>query len=354
MNLYRITLKLQSALGTPLKGDTLFGHFCWQVVHNPDLLNLKHGLQDLVQDYETRPGVVFSSAFIELRQNNHVRYALKAPDLPLSLRFPNSAEGPQGYWRERKEQEKRKWLLIQEDLRLDLARGEYLPDEVLLEHFKRSAGPEIRRLLRQMEIRQLCQSQPQPHNTINRLTGSTGQTPFAPYTQTLLHCCPGVRLALLVGIEKTVTDIGRVKHALDCIGQWGYGKDASIGQGRFCVTDFQKLSWSSNAGHKACYTLGPTVPGKNFSSEAYFTPFIRFGKHGDAEARGRTPFKSPVIMADEAAVFVPRDREVFQRPYLGAAVTGKSLSAAHEKTIMQGYSLYLPCTLPEEEPCHGR
>ena len=39
MKLYDVTIHPLSAFGTPLKGDTLFGQFCWQVAYDPGLVD---------------------------------------------------------------------------------------------------------------------------------------------------------------------------------------------------------------------------------------------------------------------------------------------------------------------------
>ena len=35
MKLYAIVIETHSGFGTPLKGDTLFGQFCWEVAMDP-------------------------------------------------------------------------------------------------------------------------------------------------------------------------------------------------------------------------------------------------------------------------------------------------------------------------------
>ena len=57
MKLYEIIIKPESGFGTPLKGDTIFGHFCWQAVYNPDLLN--GGFDKRIACYGQRPFAVF-------------------------------------------------------------------------------------------------------------------------------------------------------------------------------------------------------------------------------------------------------------------------------------------------------
>jgi CRISPR-associated protein Csm4 len=61
VKLFVMTLEPQGALGTPLKGDTLFGHFCWQAQYDPDLIN--DGLESRLRSYAEAPFAVFSSAF---------------------------------------------------------------------------------------------------------------------------------------------------------------------------------------------------------------------------------------------------------------------------------------------------
>ena len=48
-------------------------------------------------------------------------------------------------------------------------------------------------------------------------------------------------------------------------------------------------------------------------------------------------------MADEGAVFIPNDKGVFDKPYIGRAVTG--VSKAEPSSVVQGYAPYLPLKL---------
>lgn len=75
----------------------------------------------------------------------------------------------------------------------------------------------------------------------------------------------------------------------------------------------------------------------------FYSPFTRFGKHGDVLAKSSNPFKNPVIMADEGAVFIPKNNEVFRKPYVGSAI--RDLSKAKTTTIAQGYAPYIPVAI---------
>ena len=48
-------------------------------------------------------------------------------------------------------------------------------------------------------------------------------------------------------------------------------------------------------------------------------------------------------MTDEGAVFIPRSKDIFDKPYIGKAITG--VSKACKNTVVQGYSPYIPMKL---------
>ena len=270
-------------------------------------------------------------------------YALKRPDLP-STYFPlPPGKNKVQAMKARKEQKQKRWLLVPADLRLDLASAPLVNDPEIMAGMGGLSDPVRRRARGQVAQTRYTSELAQPHNTINRLTGTTGEGRFAPYTQEIIYYYPGTELAVFVLVAESATDIQRVVLALERIGQWGFGKDASIGQGRFQVVDSREISWPRDDQANAAYTLAPAVPEKQGFLQGFSLPFVRFGKHGDIYARVGQPFKNPVLLADEGAVFWPRERSFFDKPYLGTAVVG--LSKTCPTTVMQGYAPYLPCTL---------
>jgi CRISPR-associated protein Csm4 len=182
----------------------------------------------------------------------------------------------------------------------------------------------------------------QTHNTINRVTGTTGEGGFAPFSVELIVYPPETELALFAGVDEGIINIEQVKAGLERIGDTGFGKDASTGLGRFQLGEETAINLSTlgSTFPNACYTIAPCVPEKNKYSEMYFTPFTRFGRHGDVLATSGNPFKNPVIMADEGAVLKPKNTEVFKKPYIGRAIG--NISKIEPAAIAQGYSLYLP------------
>ena len=343
MKIYSLTIKPESPFGTPLKGDTIFGHFCWQAAENQDFLN--GGLDSWIHKYSQQPFAVFSSAFPKIVEEKGNLFAFPKPSIPASF-FDQGIPGEsrRELLEKRKKDKKLKWMLLGDDLKISLSRKNLCSDIHLFNrHLDRLTADEARplRILAAGGRQRLFSKHAQAHNTINRLTMTTGTGQFAPFAMENIHFLPGVELVIFVGLDEEATDIDTISKAFANIGTWGFGRDASAGLGRFKVTESKELNWPEASGATACYTLAPCVPDKESFGEIYFTPFTRFGKHGPALVHTGTPFKNPVVMADEGAVMMqPKDTDVFMRPFIGTAITG--LSKVDDRTVSQGYSLYLP------------
>ena len=336
MKLIRIVIRLDSALGTPLKGDTLFGHFCWQAAHEPSLL--RGGLENWISQYPERPFAIFSSAFPCFSGNSGYKYALPRPALPLTTFLDQQMTDRRQRLEFAKGLKKKKWILLDEDLDLAKTLKKPLGDKDLL----RQLNPDL-------EDSALVISTERPHNTINRCTQSTGSGMFAPYVQEVEYFLPEATLAVFVLFDTEALEESALIKGLDNIGLFGFGRDASTGLGRFRILDTIELEWPKPEQANACYTLSPSTPENGAYADYFFTPFVRFGKHGGPLAAGRMPFKNPVLMADEAAVLLPRNKQAFKKPYLGRA--GRGISVIQPEAVTQGYSLYLPFRL---ELDHGQ
>lgn len=342
MKLYEIVIKPMSGFGTPLKGDTIFGHFCWQAAY--DVALLKGGLDKWIACYQERPFAVFSSAWPKLRDNGKFFYALKRPDLPLSFLFPPSPDDRKEVFKELKKNKKKKWMKVNENLFLTPDSVKYLTDKDLIDASKKQVTAETKKTMRGQRHQKFYADFIQQHNTINRLTMTTGEEMFAPFTETAFSYYPETELVVFVLLDDEATDIERVCAAMENIGKFGFGRDASTGCGRFDLAKHTELPLPATDSCNACYALAPTVPEKDIFSNHYFTPFVRFGKHGDVLATSKNPFKNPVIMADEGAVFIPKSKDAFQKPYIGRAVLNTSKIREHT-VVHQGYAPYLPFRL---------
>jgi CRISPR-associated protein Csm4 len=329
VKLHEIVLKPLSAFGTPMKGDTFFGHFCWQALHQPDIL--KGGFDDHIAAYRDRPFVVFSSACLKI-SNGERGYFLKRPEMPFAC-FTSADEDRKTRIIAAKDQKNKKWMFVGEELRIDPSRIQFITDNEL----SRRLG---------VEAEEVALIFSQPHNSINRMTGKTGEgSMFAPYEKENIYYPPGCELSVFVLVDENATDIEKVTSAVENIGKWGFGRDASSGKGRFKVSSVHSLSFPDTVDANACYSLAPALPRAGDFEKMYFRPFVRFGKHGDRLAVSKNPFKNPVILADEGGAFFPADRTKFEKPYIGSAITG--LSKVQPQTVFQGYAPYLPMKLEQ-------
>ena len=324
-----ITIQPLSPFGTPLKGDTLFGQFCWQCASDPALLNQSFDVT--IAAYGEKPFALFSSAFPVLPDGS---YALKRPEAPLEMLHDLTGMSRDELLDNRKRLKGKKWLLCRHpDLLKDLRTCEYHDNNGISKIFGLDYD---RELLAEVEI---------SHNSINRLTGTTGEG-FAPFTCDSLVYAPECRLVIFAAFDENVLSVENLKTGLQRIGSFGYGRDATTGLGRFALVDCTTVDLAALGAHdaNALYTLAPSVPETGRYRDAMFTPFTRFGRHGDCLAVSGKPYKNPVIMVDEGALLFPNNMaEALNRPYLGTGIIG--ISKIQENTVHQGYALYIPVRL---------
>ncbi|SDN98454.1 CRISPR-associated protein Csm4 [Desulfonauticus submarinus] len=331
MKLYEVVIKPESRFGTPLKGDTMFGHFIWQLVLNENLLAVP--LSDLLERYVEEPFIVFSSAFPKIYMNRQDYFFLKRPELPLSF-FQGSIinKDTVEVIKERKKQKKKKFIQVRSDLKINCEAKNLVSEKEIFAMYKEVLGDDFLEFCpNTLEI-----SCFQVHNKINRLTSSTGEG-FAPYNQIDSFYLPGLELSLFVLFDESVLDIDELLTILEKIGLMGFGRDASSGLGRFTLGEEQELELPDFSDCQALYTLSPCVPIEELE-KIYFQPFVRFGRHGSFLATSSNPFKNPVLMVEEGAVLIPK--ELPDKPFVGTALT--KLSKVEENTVGQGYSIVLP------------
>jgi len=316
MKIYEFILKPLSGFATPMKGDTIFGHICWLASFDEKLFGKTIG--DLLSDYDKNPFAVISSAFPCRRKDGEKVYFFKKPDMPCEYLFEYKNEQERD---ERGKQDKRKqWMLVNSRDGLSSLKDRDGTLYCQRDIFKKFS---------------------QWHNTINRKTGKTGKGIFAPYSVRQFVYEEDFDLVVFTGIDEKRIKIEALKRAFEKIGKQGFGKDASTGLGKFEVMEVSEIDLKNLGSENplACYTLSPCVPEKGKYRQIYFEPFVRFGKHGGELAK-INPFKNPVIMADEGAIFIPEKEEVFEKAYLGSAVFG--VSEVQPEAVTQGYSLFIP------------
>lgn len=286
MKLYKTTLTPQSHFVTTLKGDTLFGQLCWSIAH----LFGSDRLTQLLENYDTSPFLVVSDALAP--------GYLPKPSLPGSM-LGESAD-------EKKRNRKRVWLAAK-----SLKDGRYTDAKS-----DREVGNNEELLT-------------QVHNSLNYKSFNTDGEAFAPYSSNEYRFSSKEVYCL---VDETRFSLEELQQVFEFMGAYGFGKESSIGKGRYVISEFQAASLQNEG--QTFMTLGPAVlEGGNFESCSYDT-FVRFGKHGASRAHTNA-FKRPLLMADRAAV-VKYDTSQ-QIDFIGKAVHG--ISPAYPDTVHQGYAI---------------
>lgn len=317
MRLFRLTLRPRTAFGTPLAGDTLFGQLCWTLRH-------QHGndrLNDLLAVYTAgRPFAVVSDGL--------PHGFLPLPHLPSSV-WDASANA------DRKTLKKKTWLPVEQLVRPlpEWQQRSLSEHEVSAKLIGNNAVARTERA--------------QPHNSLNRLTGTTGEGAFAPYAMPQLWFHPAMCFDLYVALDESRLSLTELGAAFDHIGQVGFGRDASIGLGKFeRIGDIVPADLPTPSAPNAWLTLGPCAPqGLGLCPQrSFYKPLTRFGRHGDAAVQSGNPFKRPVLLAQGGAVF-RREQVDPQRCFIGQGIGG--VSSTLPETVHQGYCPALPILVPE-------
>lgn len=336
MQTYRYTLQPLSAFGTPLAGDTLFGQLCWTLRHqlgNDRLNALLHGYSS------NEPFAVVSDAL----PAGHV----PLPTVPSAL-WPVLPRA------ERKALKKKRWLpatALEQPFTAWQAQAHSDAESIepLIEAWAAQASHRNTKGASHSE-------RAQPHNTINRQSGTTGEGQFAPYAtaQTWFH--PAARFELHVVLDEARLSLAELTAALAHMGQCGFGRDASIGLGKFELLGSPASTvWAAPADGPAnsYLTLGPCAPqGQGFCPvRSFYQVVTRFGRHGDAAVQCDNPFKRPVLLAKAGSVFWPETLRP-GRGFIGQGLGGAAnpVSTAMPETVQQAYAPVIAIHRPVEMP----
>jgi len=168
-------------------------------------------------------------------------------------------------------------------------------------------------------------------NSISRLTFSTQGKDFAPYSVEAIEFYRELWMFALVDEEIEQ----EFKSILEEIGVMGFGKDSSVGKGKFSIETIDTPSIKKDK--EWVMALSPVALCD--VEVAGYEPFVRFGKFGLDRAH-KNAFKKPVMVADSGAVVKLKKKQDF---------FGKMLENGNErfKAFYQGCSIALPIKEPQ-------
>jgi CRISPR-associated protein Csm4 len=312
MQTLKLTLEPVSDFGTPMVGDTLFGHLCWALRFRAG----ESALVRLLEGYTSgQPFAVLSDAF--------PAGWLPRPTLPLS-RLGLSVDPVS-----RKADKERTWLPANgsnQGLGLWLAGAGTVS----------ATGAGSRTGL-------------VTQNTINRLTGTTGTGAFAPRQVERIEFARSSRLECYLLLDQTRLSLQDCLQALSDIGRTGYGRDASTGLGKFELLGHEPWAWNVPAGAMHAMTLAACAPDVKalLAQDCHYQPLTRFGMHGSIHGQTGRPFKRPVLMMRTGAVLALKNPGLAVTHHgCGLGGIAAPISDAEPATVHQGYAPIVPIELP--------
>jgi CRISPR-associated protein Csm4 len=303
MKTFRIELELVSPLLTPLDSDTVFGHLCW--LHRW-LWGERDLEETLLARYDQAPSLVVSAGF--------PWGCLPRPCLPRL-----SPEQQVSLARRVGDGSLQRGL----DLVKRAAKEPFLPREwftrpwdeaaVVERLAKRLASQEAKRPARQEEQAETAPSRLLPHNTIDRLSGTTlkegGFFSRVPVAEA------GSRwdLYLRSGLERY--DRQGVELVFRLLGEQGFGQDKSGGAGRFRVLAVTEVELPARG--EAALALSSFAPGPGLG-EGFYRLVHKVGRlGGDWSLGGGVPFKYPLTLLAPGSVFLVEEPAAFYGAPLG-------------------------------------
>ena len=270
---YRVRLELEGPLGTPLHSGTLFGHLCWA----RRLLEGEEALERWLASLEQGEPFLISSGF-------------PAGMLPRPLVAPvRGAVEP-------KQVRKRPYLPLQDFLNL----RRRLTAQALAAAV--TDPPEQTRLTPHRLA----------HNTIDRRLGTTPEEGGLYFVDELWPCAwPGESVSWDVYVASSLSgdELGELFRA---VGRLGYGRDATLGRGRFGVRVEPAPEGLFDAAGRRRLSLSHGSLTPNMLEPRYrLEP--HFGKLGPLAAAEAAfnPFKYPLTLLRPGATFEPADEGPF-------------------------------------------
>jgi CRISPR-associated protein Csm4 len=284
MQLFKTTVEPISNFAANLRGDTLFGQLCWMIrfCFGDDRLT------ELLASYDESPFLIVSDAFAQ--------GYLPKPKLPFSYFADDNGD--------KKSERKKAWIKL-EDLQT-LTNACELKDD--LEEDKTISIV---------------------HNSINYATSTTDDSNFAPYGSQEFFFGKKDIYCLIDEERFSLEELTAVFEKLQ---NYGYGKDSSIGKGRFTFLPFESVADMLSKSNSVM-ALSPFSPQGLACKKIYYDTFTRFGKKG-AFRSSENPFKKPLLLADTASV-IAFDCP-YEKSYIGKAIRGHS---THSDIVHQGYAI---------------
>lgn len=266
--IYRFTIAPESAVGTPFRSDTLFGHACWTVKMYYDAKRFDEFLNGAAAQ---KPELVFSDGF-------------PSGWLPKPL-FPKTQniQCTKDDYPKVKKKLKRLWVRY-EDI------GNFFSETYLKNDEKDSK-----------EYSDQPKEQAVLHNVIDRMTG-TSLSENGLYSQEK-SWYGGIWENVDIYVS-TEWDRENVDNFLKKMFEIGYGRDQTVGMGKIAISKSPQKVTFPQSETDLYLSLSRAVPCDNaVLKESFYKIETKYGKVWNGLENQKSPFKKPVIQTVPGSVF---------------------------------------------------
>jgi len=273
MTLYRIRFKLCSALVTPLKGDTIWGHIVWGIANHEGDAAVAEFLE---QEKSESPALVVSSAFPA---------GMLCRALPPPMERDSSLNI--GKYSEIKKKKNIKYM----------SASEYLTEKDVQTEAPPAAMEDILKGVPVMH------NTPVLHNTIDRSVNTVLEGGLYSTEERWSGIISGNTYTNIDWDFYILSSLAseRVMQLVEWGFENGYGADASTGKGKIVIKG-NPVQVEPKKHGSTYMAMGPFVGTKELR-DIRADIFIRSGKLGGSFASGLSPYKKPVVLYDEGALF---------------------------------------------------
>jgi CRISPR-associated protein Csm4 len=282
MQTYKIKIEILSPIGTPIKGDTLFGCVCWGILYNDG----EGPLKSLLDSFNAEP-LVISDGFPE--------NTLPRPLLPPE-RHATRLELEQLRVRKRV----KKMIYVPASFLFESDEQNPLSEQMVIDKLIQNEN-----YLKGLEDRRISRM----HNTINRLTNTVEEG--ALYSRHEMWFGKGTIFDAYI---VSTFDMAKLQALLEWAFLEGYGADRSTGKGTLSLKGIEKIGLPQKGNRYMA--LGSFVPDDKEDHLAELRAFTsaKLGKLGGHFANAMNPFKMAFLMYTAGATF---DAHNVARPYVG-------------------------------------
>jgi CRISPR-associated protein Csm4 len=300
---YRVKFRMKSWTASAWQADTVFGHLCWGLRY----LEGEQKLKDFLHQYETgQPPILVSNGF--------PCDFLPSPLLPVtSMDASLPLEEQRRLYEEMKVRKKARYLTPEDFSRVINGQKPVL---------EKIPEAEYQRVT--------------VKNTINRLTGTTGEEgSLYNFTE---RFTAEITIYLKIAEDFISGAAGLFRYVKDT----GYGKRKSIGYGQIEDYSFETFKgFDAPVNQNGFVSLSNFVPSQGDPLKGSWKTLTKYGKMGEEYSLEDHVFKKPLVMLEAGASFY--DKPV--RSYYGCLV--ENLNSFYPGTIQYAFALPVPILLPE-------